>query len=140
MADFFAPIGWIVIFALFFSIIESQLILPSHLINRGIPSLGNRFVEAFKSLQKRLGSGLESLAYDTYRPFMDNVITWRYATSAACLGLLIVALSLILSGRLCLASSLQWREIESTQLSRCRKVFQHRLLWKQPENESLRKL
>ena len=30
---------------------------------------------------------------------MDRVITWRYATSAICLGLLIVALSLILSGR-----------------------------------------
>ena len=99
MADFFAPIGWIVIFALFFSIIESQLILPSHLINRGKPSVGNRFVEAFKSLQKRLGSGLESLAYDTYRPFMDRVIIWRYATGAVCLGLLFVALSLILSGR-----------------------------------------
>ena len=82
MADFFAPIGWIVIFALFFSIIESQLILPSHLINRGKPSPGNRFVEAFKSLQTKLGSGLEDVAYNTYRPFMDNVMTWRYATSA----------------------------------------------------------
>ena len=99
MADFFSPIGWIVIFALVFSIIESQLILPSHLINRGKPSVGNRFVEAFKSLQKRLGGGLERFAYETYRPFMDQVITWRYATAAACLGLLIVALSMILSGR-----------------------------------------
>ena len=34
MADFFSPIGWIVIFALFFSIVESQLILPSHLVKR----------------------------------------------------------------------------------------------------------
>ena len=99
LAEFFSPIGWIVIFALFFSIVESQLILPSHLRNRSKPSQGNRFTTAFKALQTRLGNGLELFAYQRYQPFMHTVIGWRYATGAACLGLLIVAMSLILSGR-----------------------------------------
>ena len=99
LAEFFSPIGWIVIFALFFSIVESQLILPSHLRNRSKPSQGNRFTTAFKALQTRLGNGLEHFAYQRYQPFMHTVIGWRYATGAACLGLLIVAMSLILSGR-----------------------------------------
>jgi multidrug efflux pump subunit AcrB len=99
MADFFSPIGWIVIFALFFSIIESQLILPSHLVKRGRQSKGNALTERFKAVQRYLGGSLEHFATQTYRPFMEKVITWRYATGAICLGALIVALSMILSGR-----------------------------------------
>ena len=99
MADFFSPIGWIVIFALFFSIIESQLILPSHLVKRGRQSKGNALTERFKAVQRYLGGNLEHFATQTYRPFMERVITWRYATGAICLGALIVALSMILSGR-----------------------------------------
>ena len=99
MADFFSPIGWIVIFALFFSIVESQLILPSHLVKRGRPSKGNALIERFKATQRFLGGGLETFAKKNYRPFMEKVIAWRYATSAICLGALIVALSMILSGR-----------------------------------------
>ena len=99
MADFFSPIGWIVIFALFFSIIESQLILPSHLVKRGRQSKGNALTERFKAVQRYLGGSLEHFATQTYRPFMERVITWRYATGAICLGALIVALSMILSGR-----------------------------------------
>ena len=99
MADFFSPIGWIVIFALFFSIIESQLILPSHLVKRGRQSKGNALTERFKAIQRYLGGSLEHFAIQTYRPYMEKVITWRYATGAICLGALIVALSMILSGR-----------------------------------------
>ncbi|MDC3124196.1 efflux RND transporter permease subunit [Gammaproteobacteria bacterium] len=99
MADFFSPIGWIVIFALFFSIIESQLILPSHLVKRGRQSKGNALTERFKAVQHYLGGSLEHFATQTYRPFLEKVITWRYATGAICLGALIVALSMILSGR-----------------------------------------
>lgn len=99
MADFFSPIGWIVIFALFFSIVESQLILPSHLARRGKPSTGNRLTQGFKRLQGRLGGNLERFSREGYQPFLEKVITWRYATSAICLGFLIVAFSLILSGR-----------------------------------------
>ena len=99
MADFFSPIGWVVIFALFFSIIESQLILPSHLVKRGRQSKGNALKERFKAIQRYLGGSLEHFAIQTYRPFMEKVITWRYATGAICLGALIVALSMILSGR-----------------------------------------
>ena len=58
MADFFAPIGWIVIFALFFSIIESQLFAFAP--DQSQHTLPWQPSEAFKSLQKRLGSGLQA--------------------------------------------------------------------------------
>jgi len=99
MSGFFSPIGWVVIFALVCSIIESQLILPSHLAHRkhsepskGISAWWNRF-------QGRLSSWLENIASNKYMPFVHKVLRWRYVTAAVCLGFLILALSLILSGR-----------------------------------------
>ncbi len=99
MASFFAPIGWVVIFALVCSIIESQLILPSHLARRkravatrGLPVVWNRF-------QGGIASGLERFVEHRYRPMIRKVLAWRYVTAAVCLGVLIIALSLIASGR-----------------------------------------
>ena len=99
MSDFFAPLGWMVIFSLIFSIVESQLILPSHLANRQQSTQGNRFTQGFKKLQRTLGASLTNFAQLKYQPFLSKVVAWRYATTAICVGLLIVALSMILSGR-----------------------------------------
>lgn len=99
MAGFFAPIGWVVIFALICSLIESQLILPSHLAHRdrseptaGVAAWWNRF-------QGRLSGWLERLAEHHYMPFVRIVLEWRYVSASICLGVLILALSLIASGR-----------------------------------------
>lgn len=99
MAGFFAPIGWVVIFALICSLIESQLILPSHLAHRdrseptvGLSAQWNRF-------QSLLSGWLENLALNHYMPFVRIVLEWRYVSASICLGLLILALSLIASGR-----------------------------------------
>ncbi|MFT5691662.1 MAG: multidrug efflux pump subunit AcrB [Oceanicoccus sp.] len=99
MAGFFSPIGWVVIFALICSLIESQLILPSHLAHRdrseptaGLSAWWNRF-------QGRLSAWLENLALKRYMPFVRLVLEWRYVSASICLGVLILALSLIASGR-----------------------------------------
>ncbi len=99
MAGFFSPIGWVVIFALACSVIESQLILPSHLAHRkhsepkpGLSAMWNRF-------QGGLATWLENMAAHQYMPFVRRVLLWRYVSAAICLGVLILSVSLILSGR-----------------------------------------
>ncbi len=99
MAAFFSPIGWVVVFALICSIIESQLILPSHLANRkrGEPTTG--LSKAWNKLQGGLADSLENIATNTYQSFLNKVLGWRYVSSAIGLGILILALGLIASGR-----------------------------------------
>ena len=99
MSGFFAPLGWIVIFALICSIIESQLILPSHLAHRSRKIAVTGFAGQWNKFQGGLAKGLQDLANKTYRPFLESSIRWRYATATTCLGLLILAFALIASGR-----------------------------------------
>ena len=99
MSNFFSPIGWVVIFALICSIIESQLILPSHLAHRkrNEPSTGAS--KGWNSFQGGIARWLENVAQNHYLPFVAKVLRWRYATGAICLGVLVLAVSLIGSGR-----------------------------------------
>jgi multidrug efflux pump subunit AcrB len=99
MANFFAPIGWVVIFALICSVIESQLILPSHLANRDRTEPKLKAAIKWNKFQGSLADGLERFSNNYYMPFVRKTISWRYATAAICLGVLILALALIASGR-----------------------------------------
>ena len=99
MANFFAPLGWVVILALICSIVESQLILPSHLAHRSRKIADSGFAGRWNKFQGRLSNALQDLGTRVYRPFLQNAISWRYATATTCLGLLILAFSLIASGR-----------------------------------------
>ena len=99
MSNFFAPIGWVVIFALACSILESQLILPAHLAHRKRDEPSTGFSHRWNKFQGGLARWLEGVAANRYMPFVDKVLTWRYVSSAICLGVLILAVSLIASGR-----------------------------------------
>lgn len=99
MAEFFSPIGWVVIFALICSIIESQLILPSHLAHRNTKVATRGLSKRWNDFQGGLADALESFSENRYQPFVRFVTQWRYAAAAVCLGLLIIALAMILSGR-----------------------------------------
>jgi|TARA_B110000908_G_scaffold45607_1_gene55594 multidrug efflux pump subunit AcrB len=99
MAGFFAPIGWVVMFALICSLIESQLILPSHLAHRNRSEPTSRIAIAWDKFQGGLSAWLEKLAIEHYKPFVRRVVTWRYVSASVGLGVLILALSLIASGR-----------------------------------------
>jgi len=99
MAEFFSPIGWVVIFALICSVIESQLILPSHLAHRNTKVATRGLSKRWNDFQGGLADALESFSENRYQPFVRFVTQWRYAAAAVCLGLLIIALAMILSGR-----------------------------------------
>jgi multidrug efflux pump subunit AcrB len=102
MGNFFKVMGVVVIIALFFSILESQLILPSHLAHRkgerepGEHGLLNRWL----ALQERISGGLERVANYYYLPAAGLALRWRYATLALGVVVLAVTLALFSSGRI----------------------------------------
>lgn len=99
MAEFFGVIGYVVIIALVFSIIESQLILPAHLAHRNHEEATRGFSRRWNRMQGKLSGWLEGVAREHYRPLLARAVEWRYATAAGGLGILILAIALIASGR-----------------------------------------
>lgn len=95
MGQWFAVIGMVVIAALFFSVIESQLILPVHLSHR-ILTNGRGQRESWLPRQ------LQAFASNVYKPFLELTLRWRYLVVALGLACLMLAVSLVASGRLVL--------------------------------------
>jgi multidrug efflux pump subunit AcrB len=102
MSGFFTVIGATVIIALFFSVIESQMILPVHLAHRKPEAVrgDNAFVNRWLELQDTISSSLQTFASRYYQPAVELALEWRYLTAA--LGLVILALTtaLFVSGRM----------------------------------------
>ncbi|MEM7078374.1 MAG: efflux RND transporter permease subunit [Pseudomonadota bacterium] len=99
MAGFFSPIGYVVIFALVCSIIESQLILPSHLAHRKKDEPSTAASKGWNRFQGRIADSLQNFANTKYMPFVNKVVHNRYISASFGLGILILAISLIISGR-----------------------------------------
>ncbi len=99
MGGFFSVIGYVVVIALVFSIIESQLILPSHLAHRNHAEASKGFSKKWNAFQGRLATWLENLATERYRPMLKKAVDNRYITGSVGLGVLILAIALIASGR-----------------------------------------
>ncbi len=99
LSDFFSVIGYVVMIALAMSIIESQLILPSHLAHRINTPPSTRISQGWNNFQGGLADKLEHFSKNIYQPFVAWSIRWRYATAAFGVGVLIIAITLIASGR-----------------------------------------
>jgi multidrug efflux pump subunit AcrB len=99
MGGFFSVIGLVVVIALVFSIVESQLILPSHLAHRNHEDGHSKAAKAWNGFQGKLSGWLERLANNHYQPFLKKAVDNRYITASVGLGVLILALALIMSGR-----------------------------------------
>lgn len=93
MGQWFGILGYVVIFALLFSIVESQLILPQHL-SHGITK------GADKEQPSWLAKKLQEFAASSYRNALDKVIEWRYLALAVAVAALILIVGLLASGRL----------------------------------------
>ncbi len=90
----------VVIPTLLFSLIESQLILPSHLrhvVSGGQGSPGP-VAQAWGRVQGVVSKGLTRFVRDFYRPTLDAALEWRYLTASIALALAIVTLAAVASG------------------------------------------
>lgn len=101
--DFFKQIPFIVIAVLFFSLVETKLILPAHLkhcknIGRGKdnPSRRNPFVR----FQRFFADGLERLARTAYQPLLNLCLAHKYLTVSLFSGLLIILIGFFVAGHL----------------------------------------
>jgi multidrug efflux pump subunit AcrB len=103
MGSFFGTIGYAAILCLVFSLIESQLILPSHLAHRRTSPKKrnpNAFVLRWTAFQNRMVEWLGRLGDIHYRKYLDAAIEWRYAVVVGCIGVLVLSGALFQSGRL----------------------------------------
>jgi multidrug efflux pump subunit AcrB len=102
MGGFFGVVALTAIIALFFSIIESQFILPSHLAHRRAESVAGEspILNRWLALQSKLSSGLERLASHYYLPTVRTAIEWRYVSLACAIGILAITAALFASGRM----------------------------------------
>jgi multidrug efflux pump subunit AcrB len=95
------PMGGVMCVALLFSLIESKLVLPSHLARgSGVgqsPRFG--FSKKWARLQDGINRGLESFLEQTYRPAVDRAIEWRYLTIAISIAVFLLAVGLVVGGR-----------------------------------------
>ena len=109
---FFEAMSFVIILCLVFSLIESKLILPAHLVAARIPDvdeddlfhpqreipLTERIPRAFLKVQRHVQHGLHSLIHNYYRPALEYVVEYRGISVTCFVAVLILTLGLVGSG------------------------------------------
>jgi multidrug efflux pump subunit AcrB len=109
---FFEAMAFVVILCLAFSLIESKLILPAHLVHASIPevdeddlfhpqraiALRERPGRFFLKIQRHVQHGLHKLIHDVYRPWLERAVDNRGLTVTIFTAVLIVTFGLMTSG------------------------------------------
>lgn len=95
----FAQIPLIVIPVLLFSLVESKLILPSHLSHLQVYNDKDKHHNAVVRLQRRIANGLENSILKYYRPALSTSLRNRYLTLSVFIGIFIILFALVMSGR-----------------------------------------
>jgi multidrug efflux pump subunit AcrB len=115
MGSFFSVMGLVVIIALGFSIIESQMILPAHLAYRKAEKQtgGHPLLDRWLNTQEKISQSLQGFADKVYLPAIRTALQWRYVVAASGIVLLAVTVSLFISGRMVFQF---FPSVEGTQL------------------------
>ncbi|MGB1297958.1 MAG: efflux RND transporter permease subunit, partial [Psychrobium sp.] len=95
--DLFAQIPIVVIPILLFSLIESKLVLPSHLKHLRLRKDKNE-PNAFSKFQQKFADGFENAIIKYYRPVLDITLRNKATTLLSFVGVLAVVISLVMSG------------------------------------------
>jgi multidrug efflux pump subunit AcrB len=102
-SQIYSVLATIVIVALAFSLIESQLFLPSRLANiprRGEERPRTRAMRLWLSLEERFSRGFERFTHERYRRWLAKALDWRWATVAGGICALLWTLGWVGSGRM----------------------------------------
>jgi len=109
---FFEAISVVVVLCLMFSLVESKLILPAHLVHTRIEPvdeddlfnpqrhvrLRERLPRFFLKIQRHVQHGLHRVINDWYRPTVERAIENRGVTTSMFVGLLILTVGTMASG------------------------------------------
>lgn len=91
-AVFLTSVSWVVILCLFFSLVESKLILPAHLAGmKPLSAQPGRLAR----MQRRFSGGLETFIERVYRPLLERALAWRGVTLSLFLACVILAVGLL---------------------------------------------
>jgi multidrug efflux pump subunit AcrB len=109
---FFEAMAFVVILCLAFSLVESKLILPAHLVHAHIPdvdeddlfhpqrpiALTERIPRFFLKIQRHVQHGLHKLIHDIYKPWLERAVDNRGLTVTIFTAFLILTVGLMTSG------------------------------------------
>ena len=93
-----SSIGIVVILCLTFSLIESKLILPAHLVGLKFGQPANESLSVVRGIQSKVSQGLKYFIDNIYGVWLRRALRNRYITLAGFLGALIIALGAVGSG------------------------------------------
>ncbi|NKI35327.1 efflux RND transporter permease subunit [Wenzhouxiangella sp. XN79A] len=93
--QFFAPIGWVVVIALFMSLIESKLILPAHLAHMKVAPRGASRPNVLVRMQRRVSEGMHQFADRFYLPSLAVMLRNRYTALAGFVAVLIISIGFV---------------------------------------------
>ena len=97
LGKIFRLIPLIVIAVLTFSLLESFFVLPAHLAHGGSKRL-SRLFSPLEYIQRPVAAWLERFTHDRYAPALKRVMEYRYVALATASSMLIVTVSLVVSG------------------------------------------
>ncbi len=101
-AAFARSMAVVVVCCLVFSLIESKLILPSHLKHMKNSDeregASNPILLKFRHIQDAVGHGMMSFAYNTYRPFLIKVVRNRYLTLTVFIAMTVLTVFMFRTG------------------------------------------
>lgn len=100
MGQFARNIPLIVVACLIFSLVESLLILPSHLRHLPREENGGKRKRLWARIQDSVNRVLESVIEKVYTPSLRFFTNWRYATLAFSIALLMITAAYAGSGRI----------------------------------------
>lgn len=100
IGTFFKNIPLVVIPVLFFSLIESKLILPAHLKHCTHLGNTNQKQNAFTRFQRFFADGLEKIILKYYRPIVNWALINRYISVSVFIGFLLIFVALVLGERI----------------------------------------
>lgn len=86
----------VVIATLLFSLLESLLVLPSHL--SGSKPEKPKDIPGLSVVQRKFSDALELFISGVYRPFLEHVLRWRYTALFGFVAVLVVALGFLATG------------------------------------------
>jgi multidrug efflux pump subunit AcrB len=102
MGSLFAQLPLVIIPVLLFSLIESKLILPTHM--RHIKAYGAEQAHSSKNilsrLQQKVALGLEYAIKAYYQPFLKGVLNYRYLTLSIFIVIFTITIAMTMSGRI----------------------------------------
>lgn len=93
-SEFTRAISLVVIFALFFSLVESILILPAHLAHLKPVNPKSRIMK----LQNKISQSLMYVAENIYRPLITSALNRRYLTASIFIGFMVLTIGLVSNG------------------------------------------